>query len=62
MVNKLEEKMNRYSVTIRGMSFFYELGYYYAEDEDGAKRQAWAKHRSSFRDCSINMLSAVKAN
>ena len=54
--------MNRYSVTIKGLSFFYELGYYYAEDEDDAKRQAWAKHRSSFRDCSINMLSAVRAN
>ena len=54
--------MNRYSVTIRGLSFFYELGYYYAESPDDAKHQAWAKHRSSFRDCSINMLSAVQAN
>jgi len=54
--------MNRYSVTIRGLSFFYELGYYYAKDEEDAKRQAWAKHCSSFRDCSISMLSAVRAN
>ena len=51
--------MNRYSVTIKGLSFFYELGYYYAEDEDDARRQAWSKHRSTFRDCSINMLVAI---
>ena len=54
--------MNRYSVTIKGLSFFYELGYYYAEDEDDAKRQAWARHCITFKDCSINMLSAIKAN
>lgn len=53
--------MNRYAVSIKGLSFFYELGYYYAEDVDDAKRQAWAKHRQTFRDCSINMLSAVLA-
>jgi len=54
--------MSRYSVTIKGLSFFYELGYYYAEDAEDAKRQAWSKHRSSFRDCSVNMLSAVQSN
>ena len=53
--------MKKYSVTIKGLSFFYELGYYYAEDADDAKRQAWNKHHSSFRDCSMNMLSAVLA-
>lgn len=52
--------MIKFSVTIKGLSFFYELGYYYAEDAEDAKRQAWAKHRSSFKDCSINMLSAVR--
>jgi len=54
--------MNRYLVTIKGLSFFYEIGYYYAEDAEDAKRQAWAKHQSTFRDCSINMLSAIMAN
>ncbi len=50
--------MKRYLVTIKGLSFYYELGYYYAEDADDAVRQAWNKHKSTFRDCSINMLRA----
>ena len=52
--------MIKYLVTIKGLSFFYELGYFYAEDEDDAKRQAWSIHRSTFMDCSINMLRAIR--
>ena len=40
--------MNRYSVTIKGLSFFYELGYYYAEDEDDAKRQGEVSFKGFF--------------
>jgi hypothetical protein len=54
--------MNRYRVVIAGLSFRYFLGYYYAESPDDAKRQAWAKHRADFMDCSINMLSAIMEN
>jgi len=50
--------MNRYKVTIKGLSLFYELGYYYGENPDVAKDEAWAKHKSAFRDCSRGMLSA----
>jgi hypothetical protein len=54
--------MNRYRVVISGLSFRYFLGYYYAESPDDAKQQAWNKNRSTFMDCSINMLSAVMEN
>jgi len=54
--------MNRYRVVISGMSFRYFLGYYYAESPDDANQQAWDKHRSSFRDCGISMLSATMEN
>jgi hypothetical protein len=53
--------MAKYLVTIKGLSFFYELGYYYAESSDDAIRQAWSKHQSTFRDCSINMLRAIQS-
>lgn len=54
--------MNRYKVIISSMTFHYFLGYYYATSAEDAKRQAWNKHRSTFRDCSIGMLSAVIEN
>ena len=50
--------MNRYKVTISGMTLRYELGYYYAENTEDAKIQAWKIHKSTFRDCCIGMLSA----
>lgn len=54
--------MNRYRVVIASMSFRYFLGYYYAKSQDDAKQQAWNKHKTTFRDCSINMLHAVMEN
>jgi hypothetical protein len=54
--------MQKYLVTIKGLSFFYELGYYYAKSPDEAIRQAWNKHKSTFRDCSINMLRTLEAH
>jgi hypothetical protein len=54
--------MSRYKVIISSMTLRYELGYYYAESKEDAIRQAWAKHHSSFRDCSISMLSAIQEN
>lgn len=53
--------MTRYLVTIKGISFFYELGYYYAESSEDAIRQAWNKHKATFSDCSINMLRAIES-
>lgn len=53
--------MKRYLVTIKGLSFFYELGYYYADCAENAIRDAWVKNKSTFRDCSINMLRAIES-
>jgi hypothetical protein len=50
--------MNRYKVRIQSLTFTYELGYYYGENPDVVKDEAWVKHKSTFRDCSRGMLSA----
>jgi len=54
--------MNRYKVVISSMTFHYSLGYYYATSVEDAKQQAWDKYQSTFKDCSIGMLSAVIEN
>lgn len=54
--------MNRWHIFIGGMSFRYDLGFYYAETLEDAKLAAWRKHRCSFRDCEMSMLSGHKEN
>jgi len=54
--------VNRYHCFIGGMSFRYDLGYYYAESKEDARLQAWNKHKSAFRDCGLSMVSAIQEN
>ncbi len=54
--------MHRYHIFIGGMSFHYDLGFYYAECLQDAKQQAWDKHKYSFRDCGMSMLSGYEEN